>query len=154
MYYSIFVILCYVMLNLLVSILHIEYIIVPSCLSRGYNVMKSVITWLHMVYAYLRHDEHPLNDVRSDGVRLLYASSISTKNYTSIELLTVAFEYLCSYNFDHNSWFHGCYKTQNGYAHRNLHKVVSDWFSLNYFVYSMYQYRIIFTHHLCCYHCW
>ena len=32
-------------------------------------------------YAYLRHDEHPLNDVRSNGGTLL--------NYTLIELLTV-----------------------------------------------------------------
>ena len=72
-----FYVLWYVKLSLLVSTLYHEYIIEPSRL--------------------------PLNDVRSNGCRLLYASSISAKNYTVIELLTVTFEKLCSYNNDHNS---------------------------------------------------
>ena len=54
-------------------------------------------------YAHLRHDEHQLNDVRSNGGRLLNASSISANNYTFIEPLTVNIEKLCSYNIDHNS---------------------------------------------------
>ena len=54
-------------------------------------------------YAYLRHDEHSLNDVRSNGGRLVYASSISAKNNTLIEMLTVNFEKLGSYNIVHNS---------------------------------------------------
>ena len=37
------------MLNELVSTLYREYNIVPSRLSLGYNVMMSVIAWLHMV---------------------------------------------------------------------------------------------------------
>ena len=37
------------MLNVLVFTLYREYNIVPSRLSRDYNVMMSVITWLHMV---------------------------------------------------------------------------------------------------------
>ena len=49
MFYKKAYLLCYVKLGVLVSTLHIEYIIVPSRLSLGYNVMMSVITWLHMV---------------------------------------------------------------------------------------------------------
>ena len=123
-------VLRYVKLCLLVSTL-CEYIIVPSRLS--------------------------LNDVRSNGGRLMYSSSISAKNYALIELLILNIEKLCSYNIDHNSWFLGCYWNTNGkqgfpthiYGYGHGHLSYIRWFligiPLNEFVYSIAILDYIYT---------
>ena len=85
-------------------------------LSWVHRSTLTLITWLqcdgvsdHLTqhgYAYLRHDEHPLNDVRSNGCRINVVCKLNMRE----QKRTVDCEKLYLYHIEHNSLSLGCYQ--------------------------------------------
>ena len=124
-------------------------------LSWVHRSTLTLITWLqcdgvgdHLTqhgYAYLRHDEHPLNDVRSNGCRINVVCKLNMREKENARTRTNCWLWILRsyilYLIEHNSLSLGCYQNtkQNKKhcdplststkkkEHGHLYNVASNW---------------------------